>query len=166
MLQLIYIDTDTIFLNHAQALWSQLDEMNRERQLFGIAHESKVAGGWYLGEAGKNTPHRDYGLNAGVLLLNLKELRNSNFSDERDSIICDYGPDGKNVLVLGDQDVLNIYHTLQPEKIHILSCHYNYRHRGHNCGDAGFPIVFHGAGAAKDSPNEFQHLYNFFGAFL
>ena len=165
MLQVIYVDTDTIFLNHAQALWSQLARMSREERFFGLAPNSEVAVGWYDGP-GKNTPHRDYGLNAGVLLLNLFELRTSNFSKERDAIIRNYGPDGSNVLPLGDQDVLNIYHTLQPGRVHIMSWYHNYRYQRSHRGGDGFPIVFHGAANAKDSPNGFQHLYDFFGAFL
>lgn len=71
-------------------------------------------------------PHYgERGLNAGVLMASLTAIRASNFTAERDDIIGRYSP--RNLLPLGDQDVLNIYGHDHPKHIFLMPCIFNFR---------------------------------------
>ena len=101
-----------------------------------------------------------YGLNAGVLLLNLKAIRHSGFTQERDKILRHFYP--KKALPLGDQDVLNAYAFKHPERIHVMPCIYNFRSDS-ACYD-GFPAILHGNRNLKNNfTSTYSTLYNLFG---
>ena len=101
-----------------------------------------------------------YGLNAGVLLLNLEQLRHSRFSDERDKIIKHFKP--KNALPLGDQDVLNAYASKYPNHVLVMSCVYNFRSDS-GCY-SGFPVILHGNRNLKENGSStYSGIYRLFG---
>ena len=101
-----------------------------------------------------------YGLNAGVLLLNLKVLRASRFTSDRDKIIRHFHP--KMALPLGDQDVLNAYAFKYPERIQVMSCVFNFR--SDSACYSGFPAILHGNRDLKSDGNStYSKLYKLFG---
>ena len=108
----------------------------------------------------ESIPHYgEAGLNAGVALMNLNRIRISTFNKERDSIMELYGPEGK--LILGDQDVLNIYGHAHPEQIYELPCTYNFR-SDTGCYD-GLPIIMHGNRALRaNEKSPYSSLYRVF----
>lgn len=99
------------------------------------------------------------GLNAGIMLLNLQQLRSSSFSKERDRIIEHFLPKG--ALPLGDQDVLNAYSHRHPERVHVMPCIYNFR-SDTGCNE-GLPAILHGNRNLKDERNSsYSSLYKLF----
>ena len=101
-----------------------------------------------------------FGLNAGVLLLNLKALRASGFSNERDKIIRHFLP--KKGLPLGDQDVLNAYASKHPGQIQVMSCNFNFR--SDSACYNGFPAILHGNRNLKEDMNStYRSLFYMFG---
>lgn len=104
----------------------------------------------------------DFGLNAGVLLLNLKALRASGFSVERDKIIRHFLP--KKALPLGDQDVLNAYASKYPGRVQVMSCLFNFR--SDSACYSGFPVILHGNRNLKKVMNStYRSLFFMFGKF-
>ena len=67
------------------------------------------------------------GLNAGVMMMDLARIRQSNFSAERDAILDEYSYK-LDLIQLGPQDVLNIYGAFHPDHVYEMPCVYNYRH--------------------------------------
>ena len=63
------------------------------------------------------------GVNAGVTLMNLTRLRQFNF----EKLVAEYYLKYKSGIQVGDQDILNTIFHFQPEKLHVLPCHCNYR---------------------------------------
>lgn len=112
----------------------------------------------------KDLPHYGhFGLNAGVLLLNLELLRSSRFAQERDKIIKHFLP--KNALPLGDQDVLNAYASKYPDHLYVISCIFNFR--SDSACYNGFPIILHGNRNLKNEENStYSSLYRLFRASL
>ncbi|EIE18087.1 hypothetical protein COCSUDRAFT_55028 [Coccomyxa subellipsoidea C-169] len=111
-------------------------------------------GSWYKGGFSKSLPfYGEYGLNAGVLLLNLDELRESHFAQERDKIIRHFHP--KKALPLGDQDVLNAFASKYPTRLHVMSCVFNFR--SDSACYKGFPAILHGN---RNLKNEFSSTYS------
>ena len=109
------------------------------------------------GEAGDLPHYGDRGLNAGILLLSLERVRATGFSKERDMIIRHHHP--RKELLLGEQDVLNVYDYRHPQNIHILPCTMNQRSDS-ACYD-GFAIVLHGnRGLSTDEKYPYAYLYS------
>jgi hypothetical protein len=94
-----------------------------------------------------------------VLLLNLKRLRSSTFSRERDKIIRHFYPKG--ALPLGDQDVLNAYTHKHPDHVHVMPCIFNFR--SDTACHTGLPAILHGNRNLKEDRNSsYSSLYRFF----
>lgn len=63
-----------------------------------------------------------YGLNAGIMLMNLTRMREINFFSELEPISQKY----KGLLPWFDQDVINVYFYQYPEKYLMLPCKWNF----------------------------------------
>ncbi|CAL8465856.1 g5392 [Coccomyxa elongata] len=116
--QAIYLDMDTLWMDTPRKLREEFRRMLEGNALFAMALETtdmNANGSWYRRGNSRVLPYYgDFGLNAGVLLLNLKALRASGFSNERDKIIRHFLP--KKALPLGDQDILNAYASKYPRQ--------------------------------------------------
>lgn len=64
-----------------------------------------------------------YGLNSGVMLMNLKKMRESKWHQQIPKIYGRYNLS----LVFGDQDIINIYFNFNPDQLYLLPCDVNYR---------------------------------------
>ncbi|CAL8471657.1 g11199 [Coccomyxa elongata] len=155
--QVVYVDTDTLWLDDATWWWTHFAHLRGQQAAFGLAEETNSGGSWYT-----NAPIPHYGargLNAGVLMASLAAVRASTFTVERDAIIDYYSPQGH--LPLGDQDVLNIYGHYHPDQMYVMPCIFNFRYDS-SCNQ-GQPVLVHGNRALKEKNHtSYNHLYTFF----
>jgi len=75
---LLYVDTDIIFLQDPFEVWKQLQNM--EQKSFGLVSENDEA--YYSTYTYSAIPHPKNGLNSGVMLMNLKHMRNQNWNSK------------------------------------------------------------------------------------
>ena len=96
-------------LSPLQELWHHLNKFNRTH-LAALAPEGEVAVlNWYHRFA-RHPFYGQLGLNSGVMLMDLKKLRELKFTKKIIEIYREY----KQNIVWGDQDLLNIYFNKYP----------------------------------------------------
>lgn len=122
--RVLYVDSDTIFLEDVAHLWNEFEHFSVHTvAALAAEHEPSHRHAYYKDEA--NHPYYNqgsvHGLNSGVILLNLKILRANPWNDELDHFLVTY------TLQYHDQDLLNLYFYHHPERLHLLSCRWNYR---------------------------------------
>ncbi len=134
--RVLYVDSDTIFLDDVAHLWKEFDQFSSVAAM-AAEHEPSHQRAYYKDEA--THPYYNqggvHGLNSGVILLNLQKLRSDPWNEELDQFLATY------TLRYHDQDLLNLYFYHHPERLHLLSCRWNYRtdhcfFRAH-CPDVG-----------------------------
>lgn len=139
----IYLDTDVIFLQSVQALWSQFkrfdDALTREGSRE-TGQSKKLAAMapclFHYGSSANEVPYYGTsGLNAGVMLMNLTRMRSSQWTNKIRMVTTMF----QNKIKLADQDILNIYFHFFPEELHLLTCDWNFRpfqcREGNACED-------------------------------
>jgi UDP-xylose:glucoside alpha-1,3-xylosyltransferase len=120
------VDTDILFLRDVTGLWNYLQSFN-STQLAALAQETETEGPWYgTHEKCKAPFYQPYGLNSGVMLLNLTRCRALGWSDRLAEYSKQYTT-GIQAIKWGDQDLLNILFHFNRELIFQLPCHWNYR---------------------------------------
>ena len=120
--RLIYLDTDTLVLSPIEKLWHHFSKFNKTL-LAAMAKEGEVASlNWYHRFA-RHPFYGELGLNSGVMLMDLKKLRELDFTRK---IIAIYQEHKFNI-AWGDQDLLNIYFNKHPDQIYVYPCEWNYR---------------------------------------
>ncbi|GAX29144.1 UDP-xylose:glucoside alpha-1,3-xylosyltransferase [Fistulifera solaris] len=136
--KVLYVDADTIFLDDVARLWKEFEKFSSVAAM-AAEHEPSHQRAYYKDEA--THPYYNqkgvHGLNSGVILLNLEKLRSDPWNEELDQFLATY------TLRYHDQDLLNLYFYHHPERLHLLSCRWNYRtdhcfYREH-CSDVGPP---------------------------
>jgi len=76
---------------------------------------------WYRNY--KTAPYfAPFGLNSGVMLMNLTRMRQRNFHEEMQSIVKTW----HDLLPWFDQDVFNVYFNQHPTRVFELPCRFNY----------------------------------------
>lgn len=118
---LIYIDSDTLFLSPPSEFFKMFETFD-ELQVGGMAPESLSDDSWYPLHS-KVPYYGRYGLNSGVLLMNLTRMREINFQENLLNIYWEYN----DTLKWHDQDMFNIYFHFHPEHFFEMPCEYNYR---------------------------------------
>jgi len=119
---LIYVDCDVIFLSSTDLAYLHFKSFD-DSQISAMASESENFNtGWYTRFA-RHPFYQPFGVNSGVMLMNLTRMRNVNFEEKILPIYQKY----KNKLAWGDQDILNIYFHEHPHEMHLMKCEYNYR---------------------------------------
>ena len=68
-------------------------------------------------------PHPKNGLNSGVMLMNLENMRNQNWNDKMLTIFEEL----KSSMAFCDQDIINVYSYYYPTELEMLPCSANYR---------------------------------------
>ncbi|ODM91930.1 Glucoside xylosyltransferase 2 [Orchesella cincta] len=127
--QILYLDTDTIVTGDISKVWSHFKEMNAQ-QLIGIAPNSqpgpdfdnihKTNFGGY--------PHvPPKGVNAGVVLMNLRKMRTIDWNQK---ILRAYNNYSTVYNAVNDQLLLNIYlhYETGSRFLNLMPCKYNYMH--------------------------------------
>lgn len=122
--RVIYVDSDTIFLADPYKLWNEFEKFNSNTVAALVAEdEGTVPRPYYR----KELQHPYYqaegavGLNSGIMLLDLGRLRRDPWDDEMLAHLKRYK------LEFFDQDLLNIYFSMHPDKVRVLSCEWNFR---------------------------------------
>ena len=102
----IYLDSDTLLLDDIAQLWGKFAEFNT-KQMIGVV--SNI--GWYsYGTATEYPFYGEYGINAGVMLMNLTRLRAFELRKHFIPIYSNYSKKIK----LADQCLLNIFFFYNP----------------------------------------------------
>ena len=115
--KILYLDTDTLVLSPLEQIWRHFSEFN-STQLAAMAPEGQVPGlNWYHRFA-RHPFYGTLGLNSGVMLMDLRKLRNIDFAKKIIEIYREY----KYNIVWGDQDLLNIFFNKYPGKLKTLLC--------------------------------------------
>ncbi|CAN8028470.1 unnamed protein product, partial [Ixodes persulcatus] len=118
----LYVDSDTLFLHPVEDLLEVFEEMN-ERHLMAVVHEiEEEATNWYH-QHGKTPYIPPFGVNAGVMLINLTRMRNFGWVSRMVSLLDEY----EDRLMLGDQDLVNILFSVHPDRLFRMTCRWNYR---------------------------------------
>lgn len=116
---LLYLNPESIFLSPPHETFKLLRHFKRT-QIAGLAAEEK--GSVYDSKKG----HPFYGangINSGVMLMNLKKMRENNWQKEMQQILAEY----HSKALYGDQDLINIYFNSRPNEVYDLPCDYNFR---------------------------------------
>ncbi|KAI9562636.1 hypothetical protein GHT06_010090 [Daphnia sinensis] len=117
----LYVDADAVFLSSPLHIWQQFSKMN-EMQMVALGPETQdYATGWYQKFA-KHPYYGEFGLNAGVMLMNLTKMRQFGWEKYVGSVYEQY----KTRIQYGDQDIINVIFHFHPEKLYIYPCNYNY----------------------------------------
>ena len=128
--RVLYVDSDTLFLADVGILWKEF-ETALQRPMSNILaalvpeHQATSKSAYYRDQTNHPYYHDDnsVGLNSGVLLLNLKQLRAHPWNE----ILTDYLHHENYTLQYYDQDLLNIYFHFHPDELLVLSCDWNFR---------------------------------------
>ncbi|XP_075711147.1 glucoside xylosyltransferase 1 isoform X2 [Rhinoderma darwinii] len=152
---LLYVDTDILFLRPVDDIWSFLNEFNSS-QIAAMAPEHEEPRiGWYNRFA-RHPYYGKTGVNSGVMLMNMTRIRKKHFKNDMTTIRLHWGEilmpllkKYKLNITWGDQDLLNIIFSHNPESLYIFPCQWNYRPDhciyGSNCNEAEDGIfILHG----------------------
>ncbi|KAG8436023.1 hypothetical protein GDO86_007210 [Hymenochirus boettgeri] len=130
---LLYVDTDVLFLRPLDDIWAFLKHFN-DTQLAAMAPEHEISKiGWYSRFA-RHPFYGTTGVNSGVMLMNLTRIRNQQFKNNMIPATLAWGEmlhplyqKYKNYITWGDQDLLNIIFSFNPETLYVFPCQWNYR---------------------------------------
>ncbi|XP_045502972.1 glucoside xylosyltransferase 1 [Colias croceus] len=128
---MIYVDTDTLFLAPAEELWDSFSKFNHTQISAMALEDDNPNVSWYPRFA-KHPFYGKYGLNSGVMLMNLTRMREFGWVDYVTPIMLKW----KLYIPWGDQDIINIIFHYHESAVYVLSCRYNYRTDQCMYGDA------------------------------
>ncbi|XP_047509946.1 glucoside xylosyltransferase 1 [Pieris napi] len=159
---MLYVDTDTIFLGPPEQLWDLFSQFNAYQITAMSLEDDNPNVSWYPRFA-KHPFYGKYGLNSGVMLMNLTRMREFAWVDYVTPIMLKY----KLYIPWGDQDIINIIFHYHEKAVYLLSCRYNYRTDqcmyGDACADATNRGVFilHGSRRAFHNHKQpaFEAIY-------
>lgn len=153
----LYVDSDTLFLSPPYDTFQMLHQFN-STQISGIAQNSQSNKSYYP----KMAPHPFYGLyglNSGVILMNLTRMREIEWEKKVVSIFKQY----KSNLRYHDQDIINIYFNFHPEEMFELQCEFNYRTDQCANGMKSCPTAVEGVKILHGNRHSFHNPNNIFG---
>ncbi|OCT88981.1 hypothetical protein XELAEV_18017610mg [Xenopus laevis] len=152
---LLYVDTDILFLRPLDDIWSFLGGFNAT-QIAAMAPEHEEPRiGWYNRFA-RHPYYGKTGINSGVMLMNMTRIRKKHFKNDMTTVRLHWGDlllpllkKYKLNITWGDQDLLNIMFSHNPESLFVFPCQWNYRPDhciyGSNCHEAEDGIfILHG----------------------
>ncbi|XP_028400441.1 glucoside xylosyltransferase 1-like isoform X2 [Dendronephthya gigantea] len=120
--KVLYLDTDTLLLSPVEKIWHHFSKFNKT-QLAAMTREGELASlNWYHRFA-RHPFYGKLGLNSGVMLMDLRKLRDLKFTQN----IIEIYREHKYNIVWGDQDLLNIYFNKHPDRVYLYPCEWNYR---------------------------------------
>lgn len=118
----LYIDTDVLFVSPVESVWGHFSRMNGS-QIAGMSYESEdFSTSWYYRFA-KHPYYGYYGLNSGVMLMNLTRMRAFRWVDRLEPVLRQY----RSQIVWGDQDIINVIFHEHPAMLYLFGCNWNYR---------------------------------------
>lgn len=106
---ILYVDTDVLFLSPVEELWAFFAQMNSS-QIAAMSYESEdFSSNWYHRFA-RHPYYGYYGVNSGVMLMNLSRMRQFGWNQRLEPIFEKY----QSKIVWGDQDIINIIFSSDP----------------------------------------------------
>ena len=111
---LLHIDIDVLVLSDIVEFWKQFEKFNHEQIAGMSAEDEAMENAWYP----RYSTHRYYGqfgINAGIMMMNLTRMRNINFFEKMLPLYEKY----KKEFHWGDQDILNVYFDEYPSNFHL-----------------------------------------------
>ena len=111
--KVIYVDTDTIFVDSPNNLWKHFTLMNGLQVVAAAPDQPLLLRCSYNQET--RFPSPPGGLQSGVMLMNLQLMRRFRF----EKIMFKINQYLRNYFVLPDQDALNVFGGLYPEMIYM-----------------------------------------------
>lgn len=132
--KILVIDTDVTFLNDVGLLWQSFNDFN-EYQLLGLVENQSH---WYLKTLPyeqRSWPALDKGFNTGIMVMNLKRLRERNFAQL-------WVTTAKRVLEtisetsLADQDIINAVIKQYPNIVYRIECTWNIQLSDHTLSES------------------------------
>ena len=169
----IYVDSDTLFIDSPQSLWAHFDHFN-ENQIGALA--PRVGWDFKVPASNQNfimTPKGSVTqVNSGVFLINLTRMREPDLVTSETISLETFKWDSKLFIPLyyrfkkdmfGDQNLINTIFHYNAEKIYFLPCRWNYHHKfcfdqasERSCPEADE----HGAAIAHGNAKTFYNNYS------
>ncbi|VVC91532.1 unnamed protein product, partial [Leptidea sinapis] len=147
---MIYVDTDTLFLGPVEELWNKFSKFNQSQISAMTLEDDNPNVSWYPRFA-KHPFYGKFGLNSGVMLMNLTRMREFGWVDYVTPIMLKW----KLYIPWGDQDIINIIFHYHESAVYVLSCRYNYRSDQCMYGDACADAISRGVYAVYQAIDEF-----------
>jgi lipopolysaccharide biosynthesis glycosyltransferase len=145
---LLFIDVDTIVQEDLSSLWQYVYQPTYTLKVFfGVYVQENTYNGW---------PER--GINTGMMLINLREMRNRNITF--DTILAAYDKDLSVMPASGEQDFLNAWLSKHADDVVILPCKWN-KTPDSRCPDFTDPVLKHVSGIAHGPNNAFKKHWDF-----
>lgn len=119
---LIYVDTDVVFLEAPENLWKTFEKFD-DSHIAALALECGNKENCHYSSGLPYPYYKPYGLNSGMMLMNLTRMRSLRWEVKLVEIFSKY----KNNLAYGDQSILNIYFENNRKTLFELDCSWNYR---------------------------------------
>ncbi|XP_066579681.1 glucoside xylosyltransferase 1 isoform X3 [Amia ocellicauda] len=130
---LLYVDTDILFLQPMDEIWSFLSEFNATQMAAMAAEHEEPRIGWYNRFA-RHPFYGRTGVNSGVMLMNMTRIREKHFKNDMTTVLLQWEEllmpllrKYKLNITWGDQDLLNIIFHHNPESLFVFPCQWNYR---------------------------------------
>lgn len=149
---LLYVDTDILFLQPVEEIWSFLSHFNSSHLAAMAPEHEEPRIAWYNRFA-RHPYYGKTGVNSGVMLMNMTRIREKLFKNDMTSaplrweeMLMPLLQKYKLNITWGDQDLLNIIFHHNPESLFVFPCQWNYRPDhciyGSNCEPAEQEGVF------------------------
>ncbi|CAN8022973.1 unnamed protein product [Ixodes persulcatus] len=146
----LYVDSDIVFLRPVEELWSYLGAMDSQQMVAMAPHAEDANVSAYTRYA-KHPFVLPYGVNAGLILMNLTRMRNFGWESRLEPMYEKYNRP------FGDQALVNIVLHFFPEKLMMLSCKWNFRRLNsfvESTCDGDTPALVHGTGHSFTWPEK------------
>ncbi|XP_071955139.1 glucoside xylosyltransferase 1-like [Antedon mediterranea] len=162
---LLYVDTDILFIQPLDAIWSFFKEFNAT-QIAALTPEHEIKNiGWYNRFA-RHPYYGMTGLNSGVMLMNLTRMRAFGWTQKIVPIYREY----KMKITWGDQDLINILFHFHPDRVFVYPCEWNFRpdhcmytNNCHRINDHGIAVIHGNRGVYHNEKQwPFRMIYESF----
>ena len=166
--KVMYLDSDLLAMDDIGKLWQVFEQFEPQHTMATVRGSRYVRRSHYFKAPG--TIFLDnYGINAGLLLMDLDKLRRLSFADAltRCSQVA-----LKRLIPGDDQDLLCIYFTIYSEQHFLLPCSWNYRKTMYQCYDQEFSCptaerdgihLFHATYINLITEGDFMYLHQCMG---
>ncbi|CAN8007750.1 unnamed protein product [Ixodes pacificus] len=120
----LYVDSDIMFLHPVEDLWKYFGEMNDQQLTFMVSDVEDPSLSLYFHRQRKMPRYGRYGLNSGVMLMNLTRMREFGLEARLVGLADEY----RNDLEYRDQDLFNIVLHDHPDRVFVGPCRWNFIH--------------------------------------
>jgi UDP-xylose:glucoside alpha-1,3-xylosyltransferase len=117
--RLLYVSPESIFLAPPHETFMLLRHF-KKGEMVGMAREEDNS---VYNEKKGHPYYGTYGINSGILLMDLKKMRESDWEKDIQELFIENHKKAS----YGDQDLLNIYLNTRPNNVYEMPCDYNFR---------------------------------------